>query len=135
MFGERVEDDDSAQPPPPLTAQQEQRAWRQMMTVYVFAHAWDYVVPAGLAVVCHRRARRRTLSGGWAWAAAAAVAVGGGLQRVNLGWSPGDRPAMLSLGYGRWPEPSVVAVVLGAAALAAWVMRRSTKSSAPQTVR
>ena len=95
-----------------------------MLSVFVLSQAWSYAVPAGLAVVCHRRARRRTLSPCWAWAASAAVALGASLQKVSLRWLPGERPINFSISYGGWPEPSIVAVVLASAALAAWVIHR-----------
>jgi hypothetical protein len=134
VFSEPVEDGD-ADRPPPLTAQQEHRAWNVMLSVYVFSHAWSYVVPAGLAVVCHRRARRKMLSPYWAWPASAAVAVGASLQKVNLGWVPGERPVNFSISYGGWPEPSIVAVALASAALAAWVFHRRRSDLVAQASR
>ena len=128
LFGEQADDDDSAQPLPPVSAQEQRRDWNVMFAAYGFWHAWAYAVPAGLAVVCHRRALRATLSARWAWAASAAVAVGAGFQRVHLLWVPDARPAQLRLGFGGWPEPSIVAAVLTSAALAAWLTRRNART-------
>jgi hypothetical protein len=130
LLGEPADDDDSAQPLPPVSAQEQRRDWNVMFGAYVFWHTWAYVVPAGLAAVCHRRARRATLSARWAWAASAAVAVGAGFQRVQLLWVPDARPAQFRLGFGGWPEPSIVAAVLAGAALAAWLIRRSASPPA-----
>ena len=123
--------EDAAAPPPAMTSQETRSVLNVIVPIYVAWYAWAYCVPAGLAVLVHGRARRRTLSPGWAWAASAAVAVSAGMQRIELQWLAKEpRPVTFRFAYGGWPDASILVVVLSVTALAALAVSRSTGPSA-----